>query len=758
MPVQYVEFGAANLQQDSAALVTERAKVVVAACHHVPGFEIIELRNLAGADADGKQPADVVVVDSINDQVPSRNERNINVRERLALVFFPDPERAPEVRALRADFPIVLHLNQVPAGEPASLCLYFEPWSATQRTWTAQKHLRRILWWIAETAKGTLHRPDQPLEQLYLQSPVELVLPPDFHEKVQDATLALHVAPVEEPTKRRMILRAAFGRKETPAATQWTAVALGLPGAVMHGGVYRPPDSVGELENQLTGRGAPLLEALRACVRDVAAGGVNRTKDGRCVLLLSVPVKRSLDATPEQHQAFAFVLMASLAELGEKLGVLHSVDGGLFYPVPVLGEWVEPESNAWRDIAVAQASIGATVTQQLARQMSGISSEEAAFKAVLGGVGALGGTLMEIWSKASWGSWTLADPDVLRSHNTVRHPARDGYIGRSKVDAMKHIVEANYHRDYYSVRAIADSMTSGQNAELRDALHDAALVVDATTTLEVPRELSRRDQLPRVASVFLTPSGRDSVLLLEDRGRKVRLDSLETQYYRALLNSPWGADHLLGHKGELWVGAGCRDLSKVMSYGTVLLHASILSEQLRRLNASESPQICIWSSSPDSTVRLETIDVEEAHETVRGRWRVLSDAGVGKKLRQMRLSRLPSETGGIILGFTDHQTSTITIVDVWPAPADSLAAPTGFTRGTSNLEAELTEARRRTAHIVGYIGEWHSHPPFARPDPSQDDMLLLSALTRELERDGEPALMLIVGADGEITVHVDGVT
>jgi hypothetical protein len=51
--------------------------------------------------------------------------------------------------------------------------------------------LNRILWWLAETASGTLHRPDQPLEQLYFQSPLELILPFDFEEKVQDSDYKL---------------------------------------------------------------------------------------------------------------------------------------------------------------------------------------------------------------------------------------------------------------------------------------------------------------------------------------------------------------------------------------------------------------------------------------------------------------------------------------------------------------------------------------------------------------------------------------
>ena len=142
-------------------------------------FELIELRRLT---RNNGKVSDIIVVDCINDQVPSHNPFGIKVRERLALVF--SDYQQPEVRALREDFPNVLHRYHVLPNEPSSLCLYFEPWSAIERSWTPQNFLQRILWWLRETANGTLHRDDQPLEQIYYDSPYKIVLPPDFQIKI----------------------------------------------------------------------------------------------------------------------------------------------------------------------------------------------------------------------------------------------------------------------------------------------------------------------------------------------------------------------------------------------------------------------------------------------------------------------------------------------------------------------------------------------------------------------------------------------
>ena len=102
-----------------------------------------------------------------------------------------------------------------------------------------------------------------------------------------------------------------------------------------------------------------------------------------------------------------------------------------------------------------------------------------------------------------------------------------------------------------------------------------------------------------------------------------------------------------------------------------------------------------------------------------------------------------------MLGYFDLVLRKIFIVDALAAPPDSLGDPTGFVRGIDGLENTVKEAGRRTAHVVGYVGEWHSHPRHHAANPSGDDLLLLADLATALEHEGLPALMLIVGEHEE---------
>ena len=70
-----------------------------------------------------------------------------------------------------------------------------------------------------------------------------------------------------------------------------------------------------------------------------------------------------------------------------------------------------------------------------------------------------------------------------------------------------------------------------------------------------------------------------------------------------------------------------------------------------------------------------------------------------------------------------------------------------FIRGTEGLKEKIINISKRTANIVGYIGEWHSHTDCSSTMFSVDDKKLLSYLYSQMANDGEPALMIIVGKE-----------
>jgi len=756
---EYVPFGAVLSDENARAESSEAVAALRAACAANRAFTVVERRSWESPDTGA---CDVLVADCVNDQVPTRNAARVMVRERLALVLPRDPSKAPQVRALRTSFPPLMHMNNVQRGEPASFCLYFEPWPNARRTWTAERFLQRILFWLTETSNGTLHRPGQPVEAMYFESPIDVVLQPEWAEHLGDPANVLVLVPVQRDDKRCTFRAVVASRAEAQrhGVPQTVAIRVSV-GAVVHGGIEVFPATLGELSDSLAARGSVLLEPLRAEVAAlVGSSGASAAPNQACLLLLSVPTKRSTDGEVERVDVRGFQIPCDLRSLGVDLGALSEVpSAGRHYPVTILGGGGAgiPGAQCWRETQAIPVTVREPVTTEFARRASGVPEAGADDKCILAGVGALGSSLADLWSRETWGQWTLVDPDFLQPHNIVRHLARDCHIGHYKVDVVKDVLGSSYPLGAKPAIAFRGDILTTTNPKFADDLGKATLLVDATTTLEVPRELSRREDVPRCVSVFLTPSGNASVLLLEEAKRLVRLDELEAQYYGAILSSAWGSDHLAGHNGELWVGAGCRDISLILSNEVVQLHGAILARQVRLLSVAGPARIRMWlTDEQTSEVRIADIPVQTPIRQACGAWTVVSHEGVSEKLKRLRAARLPTETGGVIVGYVDHPLKIVFMVDVLPAPVDSEETETGFVRGVEGLAESLQEVRDKTAGIVGYIGEWHSHPPFNRPSPSGDDIGLLAHCTRTLSLDGVPALMVIVGTAGEISYSLGG--
>jgi integrative and conjugative element protein (TIGR02256 family) len=357
--------------------------------------------------------------------------------------------------------------------------------------------------------------------------------------------------------------------------------------------------------------------------------------------------------------------------------------------------------------------------------------------------------MADLWLREGWGRWRYIDPDLLLPHNLARHRGYEHQLGFSKVGVVRQL-EGSIYLSRNVREGFQASANDFGNVELVDALRSAKLIVDATTTIAVPRDFAVRDDLPRSVSAFITPSGNDSVMLLEDAARRIRLDVLEAQYYRAVLGAPWGGTHLKGHRGNVWVGEGCRDTSFVISGELIQLHSALLARQIRLRSVDCSPHIQVWRSNPE-TGEVSTSAFAPFAPIVMDLdgTQLVWDEGLRTKIRTMREEGLPHETGGVLLGQFDLMNSRVYVVDAMCAPADSMRTDAEFARGVEGLSAKIDESLARTANIVSYVGEWHSHPRGVEAGPSGKDIRLLVHLALMLRQDGLPALMLIAGESSE---------
>lgn len=733
----YFEFGELIKGLNPDSLLLPHSALTLRAVDRHPSFQLLELRRLSDSE--------LLVVECTTGW--SKSRIGIKYRERLALRFFSGAKRIPEVRALRKNFPDAPHQNHVLNGEPKSLCLYLETWPTIERTWTPEKHLNRILNWLTETANETLHRDDQPVEQVYFKGTFELVLPPDFDDKIGDKAFLLKATlrPLRDKHPRVMVSAfipvAQVKKEDIPLA----CFALTLP-PILHGGVEQMPNKLGELHDQLDLRGAPVGPELFKQIKErVGVEGIAKSNESHTLLVLRIPIMRQEGAEPERTEIRGFIISSGLGTLGVAGGALIEINQR-FQRYTLMAE--DETSQEWRNIFVEPIECLTPFTRKFARIASGLVSDGP--NGVLAGVGALGSGIASIWHRQGWGKWSIIDTDHVKPHNLARHTAYEHQIGEYKVDAVNGLFRSLYDPTEICGSSIPEDACDFQNLSVAEALKSNELIVDATTTLEFPRDLSNHSDVKRAVTVFLTPSGQGSVMLMEDSARCICLDVLEAQYYRAILLKGWGANHLTGHYGHLRVGGGCRDVSSVMSTDLINVHSSTLARQIRLKSERPEAEIRVWHSDPE-TGELSTDAITPSPPIIAkcGSWQVIWNDAIHQIVRDRRHGALPNETGGVLLGYFDLKLMRIYLVDALPATLDSKGDKVGFTRGREGLVEAVEQAQRRTGNIVSYIGEWHSHPTGATANPSFADIGLLTYLAEGLQYDGLPAIMLIVGEDEE---------
>ncbi|MEK8086537.1 ThiF family adenylyltransferase [Aquabacterium sp. A3] len=702
------------------------------------------VRSKVGTEREG------LIVDVHCDSVSTHNTLGLRSPERFALLHTGHAGHPPAVYAMRKNFPDAMHLNLAPPGSPRALCLYFEPDEAVMRGWTPQRFFKRIQWWMQGSAAGTIHAVDQPVEQPFFETGYELVLPRNFDALRADKSVTLGAFKVEPARADGICTVRLLQTKEGAGEKSADVIYIDCP-AVRHGTRVSSPETLGQLAEELSTRGVDLGDILRKELASLLTGRTEKfSLEGRSVIvLLNIPVQREEGGREEVIQRLAFFAQETRQALGLALGTYMNLKGTVSVQLLIGG--VQPEERGWRDIKVAAAQVLFMPDEKALRRFSAVK-DEGPVAGVVVGVGSLGSEMLSLWARCGWGKWSVVDPDHIKPHNLARHLAFNEDVGVSKALVVRHLVNAAVELPRV-VNAVAANACD-ETPEIKELFKAADLVVDCSTTLEFPRRASLTEHAARHVSAFVTPSGNGSVLLVEDRARRFRLSTLEAQYYRAIINSVWGTTHLKEHAGKYFSGASCRDISYEQANSTIVVHAANLAEQLRRHIQPEGAAIQIWErDATTGAVAAYDVPVESPLQWDIGDFTVHADEGLVRKLRTLREPHLPAETGGVLLGYHDLKLRQIVIVDVLAAPPDSKGTAANFERGVQGLLAQVQAIQERTGQVVGYLGEWHSHPDGHSVNPSTDDKRQLAALAIAMAEEGLPFLQVIVGKT-DLGVHL----
>lgn len=285
------------------------------------------------------------------------------------------------------------------------------------------------------------------------------------------------------------------------------------------------------------------------------------------------------------------------------------------------------------------------------------------------------------------------------------------------------------------------------NGRIRNYPRNVAELVDIYSELNVDLVPVLRAALGRTASVFLNPSGSDLVILREGAFREPRLDHVEMSYYWAAANIPDLEDHLADGRVGLFPSGGCRRASLRLPQSSVGLLASLAAQRLLRDECPEKVTAEVWRTSPAGAA-VHTLPTDRYREAEIDGWTISVSERVIAGLGEARRAASPCETGGIVVGTWDRVRKRAYVAGHCDPPPDSVGTRSAFVRGAVGVYRTLESVSLRTAGNLGYVGEWHTHPPGHSSDPSPDDAILLEWIGDVLIYSDVAPLMLIAGEDG----------
>ena len=323
--------------------------------------------------------------------------------ERISVSFSASDDSWPVVFALRQDFPLVPHLHLRATEFPRSLCLYEQAYSEERLHWTPVSMIEHRRSWLSDTALGTLHRPDQPLEPLFLGTRNTILLPPDIYSRTNQGPEQLQIAYQDRKPWGELLIARHLDPGTQVQGGKFIATTYFCP-ALLHGVISWIPQTLLDLHAISVSAGGDLLGVLCAQLN-------SWQRDGwllKCQLVLIVlfPKVRESSAPVESYETWVFITDQLVEEIGEALGIWQINQG---IPGQLIG--LDPVQQRADQITLLPLNPTFGLNRERSAQQNGTTPDSKRITAV--GLGALGSQVVTILGRTGFGLWSLLDGDIL---------------------------------------------------------------------------------------------------------------------------------------------------------------------------------------------------------------------------------------------------------------------------------------------------------------------------------------------------------
>jgi len=650
-------------------------------------------------------------------------------RERLLIAFDPANVSWPTVYPLRDDFPAVVpHLNIPEHGFPPTICVSELAYREVRREWSPPFYIGLLRGWLERTAKGDLHGADQPVEPFLLHPFGTLI--------VSHRLLSAAVVPDEHYFVRHVVdgMYRMVRDDEDVSGLRRVALLLVTTPVLVHGRIPSVPENLADLARMIDVEQFSLVARVKEHL--IAWRHDREMLQALPLLLLQVPIARAAGATAERYELYAFLALDSSVRT---MGVAFDMwdqdmpSAAILFPDP---------TRDGSGVKLFILNVQKTLSNADAAAYNGEAVSQVRFVAI--GAGALGSQVLGNLARSGWTPKAVVDEDHALPHNPARHLLFRDAVGTRKVESVVAMIESVVDEPSSTKAIFRDVLVACDAADAE--LVDVDVVFDMSASVAAARRLAVDvGGSARRMSLYLNPTGTDSVLLAEDAARSIRLDQLELQYYWAVASRDDLAGHLTAAKA-LRYGGGCRDISSRIKQTSLAVHGGIGAEAFRRAVDSGAARATVWRlNEATGEVARVVVDATPMRAVAVSGWTVLVSEALLTEIALRRSLVLPSETGGVLMGSVDMERRIAYLVGSVPPPPDSKGWAAGYVRGSYGLQRTIATLCENAGGHLKYMGEWHSHPNGATTETSDDDKNAYRWFADALADEGRPPIMLIIG-------------
>lgn len=352
-----------------------------------------------------------------------------------------------------------------------------------------------------------------------------------------------------------------------------------------------------------------------------------------------------------------------------------------------------------------------------------LSNEKREIKTLFIGAGSLGSKIIMHDARSGKNAIGVVDHDSFQQHNISRHTLFSNHIGKNKAEAIIEEIKAFYELDTTKNLVFYDKPISFvENGEIKK--YD--FIVDSTASQGVMQNLIQREDYisARYSKCEIADNGEIGLLYIEGTNHNPRMDDLiYLTCYLATSNfdlEQWRIADADREQDVLDLGLGCNSVTNVMSDDLISLHASAFSQVLSIYSSNNFDNngfiyLNVFRRAKQEFPRIsnEKFNVKpfEIYNSKNDScWTLRFLSGLSKRLLKQCHLHAPTETGGILIGVANYKTKTIHIYDIINEPLDSISSPVAFNRGIEGLPDQIDHIKYQTGQVIGYIGEWHTHP------------------------------------------------